>query len=101
MERCLSAGVPAEKVPLSGSLGGKYSGDLIVAGKKAEVKARKGGEGFKVLERWLANNEYLFLHRTRRPPFVAMEWETFLELLISGKVALSPEPTEESSDGHQ
>jgi len=83
------AGVPVEKVPLSGSLGGKYSGDLYVYGHKTEVKYRKGGKGFKILEEWLEGNVFLFLRRWRKNPLVAMEWETFLKLM-SGQLGKGP-----------
>ena len=47
----------------------------------AEVKARKEGAGFAVLERWLGSNEVLILRRDRATPFVAMNWEVFVDLV--------------------
>ena len=47
-------GVNAERVPLSGSAGGSYTGDVIVDNQyKVEVKSRKEGKGFALLQRWL------------------------------------------------
>lgn len=82
----LEAGVPAERVPLSGSLGGKYSGDVIVGSIeqpvfKIEVKARKSGKGFATIENWLGDHDIIFLKKDRAMPFIAMPWETYIKLL--------------------
>lgn len=82
----LKEGVDAERVPMSGSLGGKYSGDVIVGSienpiLRCEVKARKGGKGFAVIEGWLEGNDVIFLKRDRVTPFVAMTWEKYIMLL--------------------
>lgn len=78
-------GLVAWKTPLSGALGGRWSGDIrIEAGEhvyKVEVKARKNGTGFKVLEDWLGDNHFLVLKRDRQDPMVTMEWKTFQDLL--------------------
>jgi hypothetical protein len=47
----------------------------------AEVKARRDGAGFKVLEGWLGDNDLLVLRRDRADPFVAMPWTTFIALM--------------------
>ncbi len=78
------AGIPAERVPLSGACGGSFSGDVIVGHEprfKAECKARKGGQGFAMLERWLAGNQLLFLRRDRARPMVCMDWDTYMKLI--------------------
>ena len=96
------AGVDAERVPLSGSLGGKYSGDLVIGGIdspifRGEVKARKTGNGFSTLEGWLEGNDILYLKRDRRQPFVAMTWDVYEELI---KVYVkSIRPSGDSDDG--
>jgi hypothetical protein len=84
-----SNGVPAERVPLSGAA--HYQGDgndvdIYPWGKEeepllAEVKARKSGAGFTLLEKWLADFDVLFLRRDRKPPLVVIPWETWLELM--------------------
>ena len=72
------AGIPCEKISRTG-----YTGpDLCVADTwLAEVKARRSGEGFAVLERWLEGVALLFLKRNRHPPLVVMAWETYVALL--------------------
>ncbi len=82
-------GIHAERVPLSGA--SRYQGnggDLDVYPFSrdgpplcGEVKARASGEGFKTLERWLADNDMLFLVRDRQEPMVVLPWATWERLL--------------------
>ena len=77
-------GIPACRVPLSGAAGGDFTGDLHVDWHKrrliAEVKCRKGGNGFKSIQHWLGSNDLLFLKSDRNEPLVVMPWGMFLEL---------------------
>jgi len=71
-------GVCCERIPLSGAMGGSFSGDLLVDGElRAEVKSRANGEGFRTLEKWKGENDILFLHRDRQLPLVVMDWDTY------------------------
>jgi hypothetical protein len=88
VKRHLAAGIEAERVPLSGAVGGSYSGDLRVGELKAEVKARASGEGFKLLERWLGDNDLLFLRRDRTAPLVVMDWETYTHIMRGSERAI-------------
>ena len=82
VHRLQNAGIPAERVPLSGAAGGQFSGDIRFANRYlAECKARKDGSGFKTIEGWLAGNDFLFLQRDRAEPFVAMSWNQFVNLI--------------------
>jgi Holliday junction resolvase len=79
-------GIPAERVPLSGSIGGKYSDDIDLFPEtehkyKAECKKRKNGEGFKVIENWIGDLTTLFIGRNRKPPMVVLTWAHYVELL--------------------
>ncbi len=76
------ADIPAQKVPLSGQMGGLFSGDIRIAEQyTAEVKARKNGEGFATIQRWLGENDFLFLKQDRKPPLVVMTWEMYTALM--------------------
>lgn len=85
------AGIPARRVVMSGAAArydSRLSGDVDIgvlpddrALFTAEVKARRDGAGFKVLEGWLGDNDMLILRRDRATPFVAMPWATFIELM--------------------
>jgi hypothetical protein len=85
----------AQRVPLSGAVE-DYPGDIEVfinrpvdSGQKpellyklrGEVKARKDGTGFKVLEGWLGTNDILYLKRDRQPYLVVLTEETYKKLL--------------------
>lgn len=75
-------GVPAERIPLSGSAGGSFGGDIEITGVgRCEVKARASGSGFATLERWLADHAALFLRRDRAEPIVVLPWSTYERLI--------------------
>ena len=87
------AGVPAERVPLSGAAGGSFTSDVVIAGRwRAEVKARASGEGFATLERWLGENDLLVLRRDRAEPMVLLPWP-LARTLLQLAVAMGPEPS--------
>ena len=83
------AGIHAERVPLSGA--SRYQGngtdlDWYARGKDhaplvCEVKARGNGEGFKTLERWLADADALILKRDRQDPLVVIPWRIAIGFL--------------------
>jgi hypothetical protein len=82
----------AEKVPLSGAAryrGGANDIDVYPDGRDGaplcgEVKARGSGAGFVTLERWLGNNDVLFLRRDRTASLVVLNWTTWVKLIRSG-----------------
>lgn len=78
-------GVRASRVPLSGSAGGEFSGDLQAhigaSPLRCEVKGRANGEGFKTVENWLGDNDLLFLIRDRATPLVTMPWPVFAAMI--------------------
>ena len=47
----------------------------------AEVKARKDGQGFVQLERWLGGFDLLFLRRNNAEPMILLPWRVWAELL--------------------
>jgi Holliday junction resolvase len=67
-----AAGFAAERIPLSGAAGGRYSGDismpLLGIDRKIEVKCR--GNGFSRLYDWLADADILVIKRDRAEPLV-------------------------------
>jgi len=71
-------GIAASKESRSGHTGPDLLiGDDLVC----EVKARRNGEGFTQLERWLGNNDVLFLKRDRQKPMVCLSWSTWIRLV--------------------
>lgn len=77
-------GLKAKRVPLSGAADG-FKGDVLIDlgdyTLQSEIKARKSGTGFTVLDRWLGDNDLLFVKRDRRKPAVYMPWETYESLM--------------------
>ena len=110
-------GVHAERVPLSGASRYRENGhdlDIYAFGVLqkpllSEVKARGDGQGFTVLERWLAENDALFLRRDGADPLVVVPWRVWERLICasvhgakttSGQHALRSERHDGISDGH-
>jgi Holliday junction resolvase len=85
----VALGIHAERYPLSGASRFRGSGhdiDIYCYGKDeapavAEVKGRKGGNGFVTLERWLADYDALFLRRNNADPLVLLPWRVWAQLL--------------------
>lgn len=81
-DMCRAVGLEAERVPLSGAAPGS-PGDIRLSHRDGrfalcgEVKARANGEGFMTLERWLGDNDVLFLVRDRAEPLVVLPWRTW------------------------
>ncbi|MFL9827182.1 hypothetical protein [Rhodoplanes sp. SY1] len=67
-------GFAAERVPLSGSAGGRYTGDVMVpllgVDRVVEVKVRAGG--FRELYGWLDGRDLLVVRADRREPLVVI-----------------------------
>ncbi len=76
-----AAGVPARRVPLSGSMAG-YPGDVVanMAGRELclECKSRKD---FKTLHAWLEHRDALVLKGDRREHLVVLRLADFLKAL--------------------
>ena len=68
------AGLGAERVPLSGSAGGSYSGDLTVPilGRDLVVEAKARANGFARLYSWLEDRDVLIIKADRRDALVIM-----------------------------
>jgi hypothetical protein len=67
-------GLAAERVPLSGAVGGRFGGDMVIPmmGRDlcVEVKARAGG--FRELYSWLAERDLLIVKADRQEPLVVL-----------------------------
>ncbi len=80
-------GFAAERVPLSGSAGGSYLGDISVpllgVDRCAEVKVR--ANGFRELYRWLEQRDLLIVRADRSEPLV------ILPLRLAAEIAAKAE----------
>ncbi len=80
-------GLDAERVPLSGSAGGKYIGDLTLSllgsDRCVEVKCR--GNGFRELYAWLEHRDLLIVKADRCEPLVILPLGTASEIAIAAQ----------------
>ena len=78
----LALGVQASKQPLSGALGGKYSGDVQIAGLIGECKRRRKGYSslYKAMEQG-GGSDVLFVRDDNRETLVVLPWETWRQIL--------------------
>ena len=85
-DKLIASGIPCERVPLSGLIGGIYADDLCIPSVAApefrcEVKSRAGGKGFTVLEKWMGASDIMFIRKDRTDPMVVLSWSTYLRLM--------------------
>lgn len=75
-------GFAAERVPLSGSAGGSYVGDLTIPllglDRVVEVKVR--GRGFGQLYDWLAGRDMLIVRADRSEPLIVLPLKLAAEI---------------------
>ena len=76
-------GIPAERVPLSGAAGGSCKGDIWIPiqGARKTFEAKKRGDGFALLYRWLGENDGLFVGADRKETLVVLRLEDFAALI--------------------
>jgi hypothetical protein len=83
------AGFACERVPLSGSAGGKFAGDLSVpllgTDRTVEVKVRKNG--FARLYDWLDGRDILIIRKDCSAPLVVVPWRLAVEIAIRAETA--------------
>lgn len=76
-------GIAAERIPLSGSAGGSFAGDVSIPvlgqDRKLEVKCRAGG--FSQIYDWLGDNFGLVLKADHKPMLVVMRLTEAAEIL--------------------
>lgn len=92
MERALvlqlqAAGFAAERVPLSGSAGGSYLGDLTVPllGRDQVVEAKARKDGFRQLYDWLESRDLLVVKADRREPLVVLPLRLAIEIAAAAE----------------
>lgn len=79
----IDRGFGAERVPLSGSAGGSYLGDIKVSihgiDRVVEVKVR--ADGFRELYRWLIDRDILIVRADRSEPLVVIPLKLAAEIV--------------------
>jgi hypothetical protein len=76
------AGLAAERMPLSGSAGGSFAGDLSVPvlGVDRRIEAKARATGFRQLYAWLAGHYGLVLKADRQEPLICLRLTDFARL---------------------
>ena len=80
-------GFAAERIPLSGSAGGRFAGDLSVpllgVDRCVEVKVR--GNGFRELYSWLDGRDFLIVRADRLEPLVVIPLRLATEIAAAAE----------------
>jgi Holliday junction resolvase len=80
-------GFAAERVPLSGSVRGRFGGDISIPilgiDRKVEVKVR--GDGFRRLYDWLEGNDFLIVRADRAEPLVVIPLKLAAEIAAAAE----------------
>ena len=89
-------GLHCERVPLSGSAGGSYSGDLTVPilGRDLVVEAKARGNGFARLYTWLEGRDALIIKADRRDALVVLPLRLAAEIAMAAERGKSPKNPE-------
>lgn len=78
-----NSGIDAERVPLSGSFGGKYDCDVVIGTPeqpKAKIEAKYRENINKDIWVWLKGNDFLALRRNKHKALIVMDIDKFIEL---------------------
>jgi Holliday junction resolvase len=78
-----ASGFAAERVPLSGSVGGRFAGDIVLPlmGRDLYVEVKCRGQGFRELYGWLEQRHVLILKADRREPLVVLRMSLAAEIV--------------------
>lgn len=77
-------GLAAERIPLSGSAGGSFTGDVTVPvqGVDRKIECKNRAKGWGDLYGWLPGNYALFIKRDRAETLVVMRLQDFAALSL-------------------
>ena len=78
-----SSGIPAERVPLSGSLGGKYKDDVVIGtidNPIARIECKNRENLSMLLWDWKEGCDYLVIKRNHKSPLFVLSVDQFIEL---------------------
>jgi Holliday junction resolvase len=80
-------GLGAEHIPLSGSAGGSFCGDVTtpLIGRDLTIECKSRANGFLKLYAWLENREILVLKADRRDALVVLPLHLAAEIAIAAE----------------
>jgi Holliday junction resolvase len=82
-----AGGFMAERVPLSGAVGGRFAGDIVLPllGRDLCVEVKCRGQGFRELYSWLGGRDLLIVKADRQEPLVVLRMSLAAEIAGSAK----------------
>ena len=77
-----ASGIAAVRVPLSGAVGGRFAGDIVLPlmGRDLCVEVKARAEGFRKLYCWLVEREVLIVKADRQEPLVVLRLSLAAEI---------------------
>ncbi len=77
-----ASGIAAERVPLSGAVGGRFAGDVLLPllGRDLCVAVKARADGFRELYSWLDGRDVLIVRADRREPLVVVRMSLAAEI---------------------
>lgn len=78
-------GIPSERIPLSGSFGGKYDCDVVIGTPEepiAKIECKYRENISKQFWEWLEGNDFLTIRRNQHKALIAMDMDTFRKLYL-------------------
>ncbi len=86
-ERCIvkllkTSGIAAVRVPLSGAVGGRFAGDIVLPllGRELCVEVKARADGFRELYCWLDGRDVLIVKADRQEPLVVVRLSLAAEI---------------------
>ena len=80
--RCKASGIAAVRVPLSGAVGGRFAGDIVLPlmGRDLCVEVKARADGFRELYSWLNERDVLIVKADRQEPLVVVRLSLAAEI---------------------
>jgi hypothetical protein len=81
-----ASGIEAVRVPLSGAVGGRFAGDIVLPlmGRDLCVEVKARAAGFRELYSWLTNRDVLVVKADRQEPLVVLRLSLAAEIAKVG-----------------
>ena len=76
------SGIAAVRVPLSGAVGGRFAGDIVLPlmGRDLCVEVKARADGFRELYSWLNGRDMLIVKADRQEPLVVLRLSLAAEI---------------------
>src|SRR6476646_9410547 len=85
-----ASGIGAVRVPLSGAVGGRFAGDIVLPlmGRDLCVEVKARAAGFRELYSWLTNRDVLIVKADRQEPLVVLRLSLAAQIAKLGSAVL-------------